>query len=47
MKWIWFNAAALIVFFALVLRGVPVFPVLLGIGLSAATNYYRLRSRAA
>jgi hypothetical protein len=47
MKWIWFNFAALIAFFSLVLHGAPWVPVLAGIGLAAAANYYRLRSRTA
>ena len=47
MKWFWFNFAAVIAFFALVLHGAPWAPVLAGVGLAAAANYMRLKKRAA
>lgn len=47
MKWLWFNFAALIAFFALVLHGAPWMPVLAGIGLAAGVNHLRLRRRSA
>ncbi len=47
MKWLWFNLAALIVFFSLVLHGAPWFSVLAGVVLAAAANHLRLRRRSA
>lgn len=46
MSWIWFNFAALIVFFALVLHGAPMFPVSAGIAGAAVLNYFRKRGAA-
>jgi hypothetical protein len=46
MKWLWFNLAALIVFFALVLHGAPFIPVLAGVILVALWNYMKYRARA-
>lgn len=43
MNWLWFNLAACIAFFALVLHGAPVFPVLFGIAGAAVLNFLRKR----
>lgn len=47
MKWFWFNFAAVIAFFSLVLHGAPLVPVLAGVGLAAAANRTRLKKRSA
>lgn len=47
MNWLWFNLAACIAFFALVLHGAPFIPVLIGIGGAAALNYFRKRKAGA
>lgn len=41
MNWFWFNLAALIVFFALVLHGAPLFPVAVGVAGAALLNLRR------
>jgi hypothetical protein len=43
MKALWFNVAALVVFFGLVLNGAPVLPVLAGVLGAAGLNFWRQR----
>lgn len=47
MKWLWFNMAACIAFFALTLHGAPWFPVVLGIAGAALVNLLRKRKARA
>jgi len=39
MKWMWFYVASVLAFFALVLNGAPLVPVLAGIGAVALLNW--------
>ncbi|MGJ5815399.1 hypothetical protein [Paludibaculum fermentans] len=43
MNWLWFNMAACIAFFALVLHGAPFLPVLIGISGAALLNRHKKR----
>jgi len=46
MSWIWFNFAALIVFFALVLHGAPILPVAIGVAAAAMLNFGRRKLKS-
>ncbi|MBN9662742.1 MAG: hypothetical protein J0H49_31375 [Acidobacteria bacterium] len=43
MNWLWFNIAACIAFFALVMHGAPFLPVLIGIAGAALLNLQKKR----
>ena len=44
MKWYWFYIASVLAFFALVLNGAPIVPVVAGIAASAALFWLRKRN---
>ncbi len=43
MNWLWFNMAACIAVFALVMHGAPFVPVLVGVGGAALLNLHKKR----